>query len=119
MAVNRRLASSVAEDKFYNELWEADRQKKIQREEREAVERQQKREVTVSTLNQQLEELNRRREEEHQLKLQEQELLKQRFELEEMAEQMKATVRKNNLAKARLELDEMNKEQKKRRLDAQ
>jgi hypothetical protein len=48
--------------------------------------------ATVSTLNQQLLELQRRREEELELKQREEELLKQKFEIETMQEEMKTKV---------------------------
>ena len=57
--------------------------------------------ATVSTLNQQLLELQRRREEELELKQREEELLKQKFEIETMQEEMKTKVGPQRSSNAR------------------
>ena len=97
----RTHARTHAEDQYYNDLWEADRLKKIEREDREAVVRAEMKAATVSTLNQQLLELQRRREEELELKQREEELLKQKFEIETMQEEMKTKVGPQRSSNAR------------------
>eukprot|EP00002_Diphylleia_rotans_P017748 TRINITY_DN343_c0_g5_i1.p1 TRINITY_DN343_c0_g5~~TRINITY_DN343_c0_g5_i1.p1 ORF type:complete len:474 (-),score=149.64 TRINITY_DN343_c0_g5_i1:545-1966(-) len=102
-----------AEQQFYDEQWEADRLKKIQREEQEKARAAQLNETTRLELDGQVKLIAQRREEERLLGLEEARLLKEKQKLEEEEaarttlmqqerdRQLRITLQKENMEKVR------------------
>ncbi|KAJ3278173.1 Cilia- and flagella-associated protein 53 [Borealophlyctis nickersoniae] len=104
-----KAAIAAQEKKYYDELWELDRQKKIQREEEDRARTKAMNEAMVATLDEQLHMLKIQAREEERLKQEEAELMRQDHEMQ-ILEHERAQLRKlQDQRQVRLELDMFNR----------
>ncbi|TPX72621.1 hypothetical protein SpCBS45565_g00287 [Spizellomyces sp. 'palustris'] len=107
--VQEKRALAQQEKKYYDDLWEQDRLKKIEREEADRLRRRAMNEAMTATLQEQLRLLKEHAQEEQRLKQEEGVLMRQEHELR-LLEEERARLRKiQDQRQVRLELDAFNK----------
>ncbi|KAI8846308.1 hypothetical protein BC829DRAFT_445455 [Chytridium lagenaria] len=115
-----KKARNLEEKKYYDNLWEQDRQMKIAKEEAERHRQKEMNAATTAILEAQLELLRKQASEEERLKQEEAKLMRQEMEMRELEDERK---RQRKLAEQRiirLELDKFNRikiEQRARKMD--
>ncbi|KAI9101367.1 tumor suppressor, Mitostatin-domain-containing protein [Phlyctochytrium arcticum] len=100
---------AVQEKQYYDQLWEQDRQRKIEREENDRARRKAMNEETTATLHEQIYMLKQQAKEEQRLKEEEAALMRQENELRILEEERAHARKIADQRVVRLELDAFNK----------
>jgi len=101
------------EEEFFAELWELDRQKKVEREEKDAARQRKLRQEAVEMLDKQKIELDERRAEAKKLQEEEMELLREKWKIEERQEKEKEAEMEKLALRARKMTDKFNRKRQK------
>ncbi|KAJ3209352.1 Cilia- and flagella-associated protein 53 [Entophlyctis luteolus] len=104
----RKKESELEEKRFYDQLWEQDRQKKIAREVEESDKLKRMNEITVAMLNSQMQLLREQQAEEERLKQEEAYLMRQELATRQLEDERERQRKLHQQQLTRSELDKFN-----------
>ncbi|KAJ3022425.1 Cilia- and flagella-associated protein 53 [Thoreauomyces humboldtii] len=104
-----KVALAAQEKRYYDHLWEQDRLRKIEREEKDRTHQRELNEATTATLKEQLYMLQMKAQEEQRLKQEEAALMRQDLELQKLTEERVHQQKLASQRLIRLDLDAFNK----------
>ncbi|KAJ3417276.1 hypothetical protein HDV05_005732 [Chytridiales sp. JEL 0842] len=107
--LQQKKLQELEEKKFYDDLWEQDRQKKIAREESDRIRHREMNTATVAMLEAQLESLRKQALEEERLKQEEAILMRQEMQLRQLEDQRNLARKLTEQRAIRADLDRFNK----------
>lgn len=106
--LQQKKMHDLEEKRFYDQLWEADRQKKIAREDRERNQHKEMNAITVAMLENQLKLLRHQQEEEERLKQEEALLNRQEMQMRKLEDARNLRRKEEEQKVIRAELDKFN-----------
>ncbi|KAJ1497523.1 hypothetical protein HMI55_005444, partial [Coelomomyces lativittatus] len=107
--MNERKQREIEENRYYDELWENERLKKVAREESENFRKMNSSKITSQENQQQIQLLKAAKKKEEELKLNEAACMRQILELQTFADEHNARIKEEEQRKLQRELDQVNK----------